>query len=1006
MQLSELKALLANPETFAINRLPAHSDHRFYDSLENARAQGQSKFSVCLNGEWLFDYADNLDDADLDFFEMDYDHSHYSTINVPAHIQLCGYDKPHYVNTQYPWDGLEDIKPGQIPERYNPTASYVKYVDFPTHFHGKTIRLVFNGVETAFNLWVNGHYVGYSEDSFTPAEFDITPFVRHDKPNKIALQVYKFSSGSWLEDQDFWRLSGIFRDVYAYITPKTHIHDLEIQTPLFDNYQKATVTCQLKLDNPAGKLNAKLWFKGNLIAEHALDITQSEVCFDLDVANPHLWSDEAPNLYQLELCVFDGQTLIEAVVQNVGIREFKIIDKIMCLNGKRIVFRGVNRHEFSHTGGRTVSKEEMEWDVKFLKNHNFNAIRTSHYPNHSYIYELCDKYGLYVIDETNLETHGTFMELGEVKYSAHTIPDGHKEWKEAVLARAQAMLERDKNHPSIIIWSCGNEAYGGENFQIMHDYFRDRDPSRIVQYEGIFFDRRFNATSDVESRMYARVEAIEEYLANNPEKPFVHIEYAHAMGNSNGNMDEYTKLSETHPMYQGGFIWDYIDQALLTHDIYGNEYLAFGGDFGDQPTDYNFCVNGLIYADRRPSPKIQAVKGDFSPVKMTIENGVCTLWNKMMFTNLNAYQVQITTEVDGRVLNEDYLTLNCPAGERVTLPLNRDYAYQDELVITVSLRTKEAKDGIDENHEISFAQHIEQKPMVRVHTQEDFSIAVGGVNIGITGDNFSVLFAKNLGRIVSLKYDDIEYIHQPKQSLMPSFWRASTDNDRGNGSDSKMAQWKIASLYPTVEEHQFSKEKDHLKISFKHNLNTQPAAYVWVHYWVYSNGLIKVSMDYPGFSGLPEMYQFGMSMSINPEFMHLKWRGFGAEETYCDRLYGAKYGTYHNQVLDNFPEYVIPQECGNHSATRYFEVYNDFHQGIRISADEAFDFSALPWTAHELENAYHIHDLPEIYKTVLSINKLKMGIGGDDSWGAPVHEAYRIPADKAYQFTFFIEPIR
>src|SRR5699024_10866409 len=453
-----------------------------------------------------------------DFYKLDYDTAGCDIILIPGHIQLQGYVKPHYVNKMYPWDGHEDLTPPNIPVEHNPVGSYVKTFTIPDHFEEKPLFISFQGVETAFYLWMNGEFVGYSEDSFTPADVDLTPFITSGE-NKLAVEVYLRSTGSWLEDQDFWRFSGIFRDVYLYSKPKLHVDDLKVVADLDEKYTNGQLHVKLKLNDVVEGSRVACLLEdadGKQVMTEQSDLKEQHHNLMFDVTEPHLWSAENPYLYTLYIQLLDANgDLIEVVPQKVGFRKFEMKDNIMHINGKRIVFKGVNRHEFNCHHGRTVTKEDMLWDIKTMKQHNMNAVRTSHYPNDSYWYELCDLYGLYVIDEMNLETHGTWEKLGY--HDAETaIPGNKKEWEDIVMDRAISMYERDKNHPSILIWSCGNESFGGEVLYNVSNYFREVDPTRLVHYEGVFVDRSYNDTSDMESRMYAFPEEIEEYLKNDP----------------------------------------------------------------------------------------------------------------------------------------------------------------------------------------------------------------------------------------------------------------------------------------------------------------------------------------------------------------------------------------------------------------------------------------------------------------------------------------------------------
>lgn len=529
-----------------------------------------------LNGNWKFSYSVNPDNRPENFYQVDFNCAGWGDITVPGHIQLQGYGKPQYVNTMYPWDGLNEIRPPEIPQDHNPVGSYVKMFTVPENMTNKPVYISFQGVESAFYVWLNGKFVGYSEDSFTPAEFDLTPFLTEGE-NKLAVEVYQRSTGSWLEDQDFWRFSGIFRDVYLYTVPEIHVYDADVRAELNDAFTQGTLKVDLKLlsgDSSPSKIVTELYDReGSLVSTRTIDTGDGKWSVTMDVENPKLWSAERPNLYKLYIQVFNEKgSLVEVIPQKVGFRRFELIDKIMHLNGERIVFKGVNRHEFNCRTGRAITKEDMLWDIKTLKQHNINAVRTSHYPNQSYWYDLCDEYGVYVIDEMNLETHGSWQKMGAVEPSWN-IPGNKPEWENIVMDRAVSMVERDKNHPSILIWSCGNESYAGEVILNVSKYFKKVDPSRLVHYEGVFHAREYNDTSDMESRMYAKPADIEEYLNAKPQKPYISCEYMHAMGNSLGGMYKYTDLEKKYPMYQGGFIWDYIDQSLIKKDRYGNEFL-------------------------------------------------------------------------------------------------------------------------------------------------------------------------------------------------------------------------------------------------------------------------------------------------------------------------------------------------------------------------------------------------------------------------------------------------
>ncbi len=623
---------LADPKVFAVNRLNAYSDHSYYLDIDKALNGDAMELKQSLNGRWYFNYAKNPNERFVDFYKEDIDCHYFDMIDVPGHIQMQGYDQMQYINTLYPWDGHEKLRPPHISSDDNPVGSYVCYFEVNEALKNKTTRLVFDGVETAYYVWLNGEFIGYSEDSFTPSSFDVT-YALKDGENKLAVEVYKRSSASWLEDQDFWRFSGIFRDVSLYAIEDIHINDLFVKTTLKNNYKDVQVSVNLDvIAKKEGYLNTALYDQNNNIIYQAKQLPLTNFSFGL--TNVNLWSSENPYLYKLLLTVYDhDDNLVEVIPQKIGFREFKMDQGIMKLNGQRIVFRGVNRHEFAADKGRAITKEDMLYDIKFMKMHNINAVRTSHYPNQSLWYDLCDEYGIYLIDEANLESHGSWQKLGACEPSWN-IPGNLPQWHDVVVDRANTMLQRDKNHPSILIWSCGNESYAGTNIVAMANHFRENDPTRLVHYEGCVWNRDYCEATDMESRMYAKAKEIETYLQGNPAKPYISCEYMHAMGNSLGGMKHYTDLEDKYAQYQGGFIWDYIDQAVYYTNGYGEKVLGYGGDFKERYTDYNFCGDGIVFADRTISPKAQEVKYLYQDIIIKPTDAGVIITNKMMFSKL------------------------------------------------------------------------------------------------------------------------------------------------------------------------------------------------------------------------------------------------------------------------------------------------------------------------------------------------------------------------------------
>lgn len=598
---------LCDPEVFNINRLNAHSDHKWYTSQGNYEQNIRELFQP-LDGCWQFKWSDCPDNRPSQFFAEDYSLAQFDNIQVPSHIELCNYGQIQYINTMYPWDGVLHLRPPQVDMSCNPVGSYVRFFDLNEPLLNKRVCISFQGVEQAFYVWLNGTFVGYSEDSFTPSDFDLTPYLR-DKNNRLCVEVYKHSSAAWLEDQDFFRFSGIFRSVYLYAKPQLHIEDMWLQAGLLTDNITGTLRVRLQLSGQ-GDYVVKCKIKG-LLNDTILSLEQNGDYLysqNIQLNNVHAWSNESPCLYKAELYLYDANMkLCEVVPYSIGFRRFELEQGIMMLNGQRIVFNGVNRHEWSATRGRCITADDQIADMHAIKRNNINAVRTSHYPNQSLWYELCDENGIYLIDEANLESHGSWQKMGAIEPSWN-VPGSQKEWTACVVDRAKSMFERDKNHASILIWSCGNESYAGDCIAAMGQFFRDNDPSRLVHYEGVVYNRDYDYISHMESRMYATPQEIREYLLTKPSKPFILCEYMHNMGNSIGGMESYIDLIDEFPQYQGGFIWDFKDQALFYTDAFGRRVLGYGGDFGERPTDYAFSGNGILFADGSEKPSMQEVK--------------------------------------------------------------------------------------------------------------------------------------------------------------------------------------------------------------------------------------------------------------------------------------------------------------------------------------------------------------------------------------------------------------
>ena len=1002
---------IADPEYFAENRIPAHSDHMYYES-EEAASSGVSAFRHSLGGVWKFAWSRNVKTAITDFMGAEYDCLGWEDITVPACIQLEGYGVPQYVNTQYPWDGHEEISPGEIPQDHNPVGHYVKYFSLPKSMKEGPVCICFEGVESGIALWLNGHYVGYSTDSFTPSEFDLTEYIDRDGVNKLAAMVFRYTAGSWCEDQDFFRFSGIFRDVYLYTMPGVHIADMRVTARPDDGYEKGELRLALEA-TAEGRARVQLAYRGMEVMSDERPLKMSTImAYDIDA--PHLWSAEKPELYDLKISVYDSAgVLSEVVTERVGFRDFGMRDGVMCLNGKRLVFRGVNRHDFSSANGRVVSVEEIRKDLVTMKRNNINAVRTSHYPNPTALYRMCDEYGLYVIDENDLETHGVWDPIARGEEPVeYAVPGDRPEYMDMIADRARSMYERDKNHPCILIWSCGNEAYGGSDLKRLHDLFREWDDTRLVHYEGVVNDDRYPDTTDMVSNMYWPVSKIREYLSENREKPVISCEYTHAMGNSCGGMYLYTDYADEERLYQGGFIWDYIDQSLDAKNRYGAAYQGYGGDFDDRPNDCSFSGNGITYGgDREPSPKMQEVKYNYRPVKLACDGDMVKVTNRNLFTDVSEYDCCVTLERRGKVLKECRVEISCePLGEEsITLPDDiKPEREDDEYVLTVSLRLKQDTLWADKGHETAFTQYVYGRTPEAVHEKRPFRVTRGHYNTGIRGEGFEVLFSNISGGLVSYRYAGRELI---KKIPRPNFWRPMTENDNANLLPFRAGQWQNAGHFLTHKREREDMDNalmpidyitedtdDGISVTYTYRLPVIPEKECVVRYTVHSDGAVDVRMHMDASDDVGELPEYSMLFTLDADLEDLTWYGMGPEETYADRPHG-RLGVYRNKVADNMAKYLVPQECGAKIGVREARITDRRGRGIIFTGSEMM-FSALPYSPYEIDNAMHPFELPCVNYTYVRAGKAQMGVGGDDTWGARVKPEHMIDNSRPLTLEF------
>ena len=995
-------AWLSNPEITLVGAMPPCSDHDFYATKQEAE-EGVSSLVRSLDGTWRAHFAMNPAGAPEALLTGSTLDGTLREIPVPCEFQLIApeWDPPHYVNTQYPWDGHENLKAPEVSEEYNPTVTCVRNFSLSLKDMQHRIILHLAGVEAAVLVTVNGHEVGYAEDSFTAHAFNITPFVRVGE-NRIALRVFKRCSGSWMEDQDFWRFSGIHRSVSLHFWPESHLADIRVRTPLTDNYTTAHLEALLTIAGQKGG-QARVTLsdrEGSVLYEETRALNgQDQVEFCSIIEGAKLWSAEAPNLYPLTVTLTNALGRVTEVSRTmVGFRQFEMINKIMCLNGKRIVFHGVNRHEFDCDRGRVMTRELLLKDIHDMKAMNINAVRTCHYPNTTEFYRLCDEYGLYVIDETNIETHGSWA-----PWHDWVVPGDKPEWHEAVLNRGRCMLERDKNHACILLWSCGNESWGGCNLFDLSEYFRKTDPTRLVHYEGCVHDKRYLHTSDMLSHMYMKAADIERYLKNDPQRPFINCEYTHAMGNSCGGMNEYTALEDKYPMYQGGFIWDYVDQALRVTGPNGQERLAYGGDFGDKPTDWQFNTNGIILGDRSQTGKCQEVRYLFRDVFLKPGKTGVTVWNRKLFAPLTGYNIRWTVECDTLPIATGSIPLpEVAPGEskHVNLPYGKLPA-EGQVVLTCYLVLAEDQGILPAGTVISHGQTVygehaavkPEAPMAKVIACDN--------NIGVRGNGLGVLFERGAGPISFRdKLGRETLLRAPQLSL----FRAHTDNDRGNGTAIRQGVYHLISRYSWRHGCELAEGEDCTTLTYRYTTPMLKDFEMTVVYTIRRDDEIEVTVNWPGVADLPDMPALGLSFQLDPRLDTVNYYGLGPDENYIDRCDGALLGWHTYKVADGMTRYCKPQESGNRCGVQVMTVTDKDRHGVMITG-KGLEISVTPWLPEELQAAYHPGDLMGSVRTVLDVAMFRKGVGGDDSWGAPVLPKYCYPADKPYSFTFTMKAL-
>ncbi len=1015
-----------NPQIFEINREEPHAAFYRYTSEDDAlKYEGfnHSDLYQSLHGTWKFFWVKKPAERPEYFYREDYSVDDWTDIEVPGNWELQGHGIPIYSNSAY----LFPINPPFVDHNYNPVGSYKREFTIPETWEGKDVFIHFAGVRSAMYLWVNGRFVGYNEGSKTPAEFNLTKHIRPGS-NSIAVEVYRWADASYMEDQDFWRLSGIDREVYLYATPKATLRDFTLKAGLDDDYQNGNFSLGLEYINRAPK-RARNYKVAVKILDGSSEILNEEkqisldgsgsgmLTFEAELPNVKKWSAETPNLYTVLITFSDNKgELIEAMSHQFGFREIEIKNSQFLVNGVPVYLKGVNLHDHDPVTGHVVNEELTIKDLTLMKEFNLNAIRCSHYPKNEFFYRLCDKYGFYVIDEANIETHGlgaTNQGLDNDLERQKIHPAYQPEWKGMHLDRTIRMFETHKNYTSIITWSLGNEAGNGENFFATYDWLKAADDTRPVQYEGA----KNYANTDIYAPMYERIEQMEAYALNNPERPYIQCEYAHAMGNSVGNFQDYWDMFEAHDVLQGGFIWDWVDQGIAATTPDGQKYFAYGGDLGGQylENDKNFCLNGLISPDRKPNPHLNEVKKVYQYIKFNaFDEGELVVYNGYDFISLDGFDFAWKLLENGKEVASGEISVpavQARSSQHVLLNLpemDKEASYH----LNVYARLNSDKGLLKAGHLVAEEQFELAKGM-----PAQFSETVNGqINTShneelyiISGDGFRIGFDEKSGHMVILDYGNGNIL---KKAIKPIFWRPPTDNDFGFNSPEKLRKWRLAQQNQVLSNFSIEDIKggNAMQVSTTYSLPDVDGQ-ITVTYTINTSGAVRVANLFSAQGeGLPMIPRIGNNLVLDHQYRNVNWFGRGPFENYSDRKTAAFVGSYFSTVEDLMYSYIRPQENGLRSDVREITFFNTEGNGIRLSyLGDYFSFSAH----HQLNSDFdegdkkinrHDYDIPKRNLVNVNIDHLHMGLGGDTSWGTLPHEDYRIDPG-SYTFSYVIEPV-
>lgn len=1008
-----------NPQQTSFNTAKSHVTFVPYDSEAKAvkNNAGESALYLSLNGKWKFKLSDNYTQVPPGFYQPGFDASSWSLIEVPSTWEVQGYSYPVYTNIPYEFYSKNPLPP-HVPHEYNPVGTYLTEFSVPESFKGKNVFIHFGAVKSFLYIWLNGKYIGFSKDSKTPAEFDLTPYLKQGN-NTLALQVFRWSDGSYLECQDMWRMSGINRDVFIYARPQTNVRDFFARGNLKDNYTSGNLEIDILFNTLSAeeaknyKLQINLYEKNNIAKPVSSDIIPLGSVAGLDslryekrIPQAKKWTAETPDLYILTLTLLDQNgNCIESLSNRIGFRTSEIKNGLLLINGVAVKLKGVNRHEFDPIKGHVIPREMMLLDVQLMKKNNINAVRTCHYPNDPYWYELCDEYGLYVIDEANIESHG-------MGYDLNRTLGNNPIWENAHIDRTRRMVERDKNHPSVIIWSLGNEAGNGCNFQATYKWIKTRDLSRPVQYERA--GHEWN--TDIFCPMYEDVQSLLDYASKKQEKPLIQCEYAHAMGNSTGNLVDYWDAIDNNEQLQGGFIWDWVDQGLQKFDSTGRIYWAFGGDFGpkDVPSDGNFCTNGLVFPDRKPHPGLSEVKKVYQYVKFTSvdpDKPSFRLSNKYAFRDLSNTLLRWEISENGKIIAQGVFTTgNINAGT------SRDYVVSWKrpsvkpgmnYYLNLYLITTDDRPLLGKNHILAseqYGMHSTLQAETATSSLPSVTVSETEKDITVKGKTFAIEFNIVSGTISSFTFGGQQLI---EQGPLPNFRRAPLDNDVGCRMSEKCKPWYDASENRQVKSVILDQSDDKAVKVIVSFLFPDANSELVSTYIVSGKGDILVENSLKAGQNLPWIPRLGVNMRLNGSLNQVDWLGRGPFENYVDRKTAAFVGKYHSTTDEMYTSYVRPQENGYRTDVRWVSVNDGKSVGVYFEGSSNLGFSALPYAYDDLKGFEHKGKHGNLVTkqsfTDLNLDYMQCGVGGDDSWGAWPMQKYLIPATD-YTWSYRIRP--